>query len=196
MITVLNKDVVSVRTDDPEAITAVIERSKHVTDNEVWVKFGLGEMHILNNMGFKNVPSPISTQYQWTGMYKPFDHQRVTAEFLTLNKKCFCLSEMGTGKTNSVIWAADYLMKQGAIRRVLVICPLSIMDAAWRRDLFRTVMHRSVEIAHGSREKRAAIIKGSAEIVIINYDGVEIVQKEIDASGVVIGKGKTYYLSN
>lgn len=183
MIKILNRDVVSVRTDDPEAITAVIERSKHVAENEVWVKLGLGEMHILKNLGFKDVPSPISTQYQWTGMYKPFDHQRVTAEFLTLNKKCFCLSEMGTGKTNSVIWAADYLLNIGVIKRVLVICPLSIMDAAWRKDLFRTVMHRSVEIAHGSREKRAAIIKGTAEIVIINYDGVEIVQKEIDAGG-------------
>ena len=182
-ITVVNKDVVSIRTTDPDAITDVIDRSKYVAENEVWVKFGLGEMHILNNMKVKNVPSPIRTQYQWTGMYKPFDHQRVTAEFLTLNKKAFCLSEMGTGKTNSVIWASDYLMKLGVIKRMLVICPLSIMDAAWRRDLFRTVMHRSVEIAHGSREKRAAIINGNAEIVIINYDGVEIVQKEIDAGG-------------
>jgi SNF2 family DNA or RNA helicase len=90
---------------------------------------------------------------------------------------------MGTGKTNSVIWAADYLMTIGAVKRMLVICPLSIMDAAWRRDLFRTVMHRSVEIAHGARDKRAAIIGGTAEIVIINYDGVEIVQDEIDAGG-------------
>jgi len=182
-ITVVNNDVVSIRTTDPDAITDVIDRSKYVAENEVWVKFGLGEMHILNNMKVKNVPSPIRTQYQWTGMYKPFDHQRVTAEFLTLNKKAFCLSEMGTGKTNSVIWASDYLMKLGVIKRMLVICPLSIMDAAWRRDLFRTAMHRSVEIAHGSREKRAAIINGDAEIVIINYDGVEIVQKEIDAGG-------------
>jgi len=143
-ITVVNNDVVSIRTTDPDAITDVIDRSKYVAENEVWVKFGLGEMHILNNMKVKNVPSPIRTQYQWTGMYKPFDHQRVTAEFLTLNKKAFCLSEMGTGKTNSVIWASDYLMKLGVIKRMLVICPLSIMDAAWRRDLFRTVMHRSV----------------------------------------------------
>jgi SNF2 family DNA or RNA helicase len=183
IIEVKQDKILSIKTDDPDAITSVIERSKLVAEGEVWVNFGLGEAHILNNMKLPNVPSPIRTQYKWTGMYKPFDHQRVTAEFLTLNKKAFCLSEMGTGKTNSVIWAADYLMKLGVVRRMLVICPLSIMDAAWRRDLFRTVMHRSVEIAYGSREKRAAIIKGDAEIIIINYDGVEIVQDEIDAGG-------------
>jgi SNF2 family DNA or RNA helicase len=182
-INVIQDKILSIKTTDPDDITAVIDRSKHVAEEEVWVNFGLGEAHILQNLGFKNVPSPIRTQYKWTGMYKPFEHQRITAEFLTLNKKAFCLSEMGTGKTNSVIWAADYLMNLGIVKRMLVVCPLSIMDAAWRRDLFRTAMHRSVEIAHGSREKRAAIISGSAEVVIINYDGVEIVEKEIDRGG-------------
>ena len=182
-INIINDKILSIKTDDPDRILSVIERSKLVAEDEVWVNFGLGEVYILNNLKIPNVPSPIRTQYKWTGMYKPFEHQRVTAEFLTLNKKAFCLSEMGTGKTNSVIWAADYLMKLGIVRRMLVICPLSIMDAAWRKDLFRTAMHRSVEIAHGDREKRTRIVKGSSEIIIINYDGVEIVEKEIDAGG-------------
>ena len=186
-IEVIQDKVLAIKTTNPDAITNVITKSK-IKDidfgtAEVWVNFGLGETHILNNMGVKNVPSPIRTQYTWTGMYKPFDHQRVTAEFLTLNRRAFCLNEMGTGKTNSVIWAADYLMNLGVIRRMLVICPLSIMDAAWRKDLFKTAMHRSVEIAHGSREKRAQIIKSNAEIVIINFDGVEIVEKEIADGG-------------
>lgn len=182
-IDIINDKILSIKTDDPDSILSVIERSKLVAENEVWVNFGLGESYILNNLKIPNVPSPIRTQYKWTGMYKPFDHQRVTAEFLTLNKKAFCLSEMGTGKTNSVIWAADYLMNLGIVRRMLVICPLSIMDAAWRKDLFRTAMHRSVDIAHGDREKRTRIVKGSSEIIIINYDGVEIVEDAIDKGG-------------
>lgn len=182
-MTVVQDKILSIKTNDPDAITSVVSRSKQVAEDEVWVSFSLGEMHLLNNLGIKDVPSPIRNQYKWTGMYKPFDHQRVTAEFLTLNKRAYCLSEMGTGKTNSVIWAADYLMNLGIVKRMLVIAPLSILDAAWKRDLFRTTMHRSVEIAHGNRDKRASIIKSSAEIVIINYDGVEIVEKEIAAGG-------------
>jgi SNF2 family DNA or RNA helicase len=100
-----------------------------------------------------------------------------------MNKRAFCFNEQGTGKTASAIWAADFLMKQGAVRRVLVICPLSIMDSAWRADLFSFAMHRSVDIAYGSPKKRAEIISGPAEFVIINYDGVEIVSDAIANGG-------------
>jgi len=62
---------------------------------------------------------------------------------------------------------------------VLVICPLSIMDSAWRNDLFRFAMHRRVDVAYGKPEKRRDIIAGDAEFVIINFDGVEIVSEAI-----------------
>jgi len=182
-ISVIQDNLLSIKTQNPRAITEVIDRSKQVSEEEVWVYFGMGEAHILNNMKLPNVPSPMRTQYKYPGMYKPFDHQRTTAEFLTLNKRAYCFNDLGSGKSNSVIWAADYLLSLGVIHRVLVICPLSIMDAAWRRDLFKTAMHRSVAIAHGDREQRTNIIKGGAEIVIINYDGVGIVEKHIAAGG-------------
>jgi SNF2 family DNA or RNA helicase len=133
--------------------------------------------------------------YNWPGLHKPFDHQKTTASFLTIHRRAFCLNEQGTGKTGSVIWAADYLMKLGRIKRVLVICPLSIMDSAWRADLFKFAMHRHVDIAYGSREKRLRVINSNAEFVIINYDGVEIVQEEIANGGfdlVVIDEANAY----
>lgn len=194
MIEVINDRILAVRTADPEAILAVISKARLVEENLVWVNFGLGESMILRNMGF-DVPSPIGRQYKWTGNLKPFAHQIVTAEFLTMNRKAFCLNDMGTGKTKSVAWAMDYLMGANAIKRALIICPLSIMDAAWARELFHTLMHRRIAIAHGSREKRAAIIQSDAEIVIINFDGVEIVQKEIDAGGfdlIVVDEATAY----
>jgi SNF2 family DNA or RNA helicase len=86
-------------------------------------------------------------------------------------------------------------MKIGRLKRVLVICPLSIMDSAWRADLFKFAMHRHVDIAYGSREKRVRIINSNAEFVIINYDGVEIVREEIANGGfdlVVIDEANAY----
>lgn len=44
-------------------------------------------------------------------------------------------------------------------------------------------MHRRVGIAHGSRETRVSVIKGNAEYVIINYDGIETVQNELIRGG-------------
>jgi len=169
------------RLRNPEKVTSVIPKSK-VVDKDVAVHWGLDEAKALRNMDIK-APSPIEGRYKWTGKYEPFEHQKKTAGFLTMNRKSFCFNEQGTGKTASAIWAADYLMKQGKINRVLVICPLSIMDSAWRADLFTFAMHRTVDVAHGAKEKRRKIIEGGADFVIINYDGVEIVQDVIAAGG-------------
>ena len=137
------------------------------------------------------------SEYDWPRPHNlsPFAHQKETAKFLVSNRKAFCFNEQGTGKTASVIWATDYLMKVGILRRVLVICPLSIMKSAWQNDLFKFAMHRTVAVAHGSAEKRREVLAGDAEYVIINYDGVGIVKKEIEAAGfdlVVIDEASAY----
>jgi len=137
------------------------------------------------------------SEYEWPRPHNlsPFAHQKETAKFLVSNRKAFCFNEQGTGKTASVIWATDYLMKVGILRRVLVICPLSIMKSAWQNDLFKFAMHRTVAVAHGSAEKRREVLAGDAEYVIINYDGVGIVKKEIEAAGfdlVVIDEASAY----
>ena len=164
---------------NPNKVTTLIPKSKDLGNGNVLVKWGLDEARVLRNLQIKNIPSPIIGRYDWPGMYKPFEHQKTTASFLTLYQRSFCLNEQGTGKTGSVIWAADYLMKIGKIKRVLIICPLSIMDSAWRADLFKFAMHRSVDIAYGSSAKRKQIIESDAEFVIINYDGVNIVADDI-----------------
>lgn len=180
---------------NPNRVTEVIPKSKALPDNKVLVKWGIDEAHVLKNLKIRNVPSPILAHYDWTGQHKPFDHQKTTAAFLTLHKRAFCFNEQGTGKTGSVIWAADYLMRQGKIKRVLVICPLSIMDSAWRADLFKFAMHRTVDIAHGAADKRRQIIRSNTEFVIINYDGVEIVKDEIAKGGfdmIVVDEANAY----
>jgi len=179
---------------NPKRVTEVIPKSKAVEDHEVLVKWGIDEAHSLRNLNI-DVPSPINGRYEWTGKYAPFDHQKKTAAFFTMNRKSFCFNEQGTGKTASAIWAADFLMKQGKINRVLVICPLSIMDSAWREDLFTFAPHRSVDIAYGASKKRKAIIEQGADFVIINYDGVEIVADTILDGGfdLIIVDEATHY---
>ena len=179
---------------NPKRVTETIPKSKEVGTNEVAVNWGVDEVHTLRSLGVK-APSPITKRYQWSGRFKPMDHQRTTAEFLTLHRKSFCFNEQGTGKTASAIWAADFLMQQGHIRRALVICPLSIMDSAWRADLFDVAMHRTVDVAHGAKEKRKKIINSGAEFVVINYDGVEIVEEDIRNGGfdLIIVDEATHY---
>lgn len=167
---------------NPVTVTTVIPKSKQLGPNEVLVHWGVHETQALRELNIK-APSPISGRYDWPGQYAPMAHQRTTAEFLTMHKRAFCFNEQGTGKTASAIWAADFLMKQKVVRRVLVVCPISIMDSAWRADLFTFAMHRSVDIAYGAAAKRKKIVQGHAEFIVINYDGIGIVEEEIRNGG-------------
>lgn len=193
-----NKKLI-VRTRNPHRITEVLPNSEivKVEDDihEVAVDWQLPEAQVLRRLRIKNVPSPIMRDYDWPGVYPPMTHQKTTAEFLTLHSRGFCFNEQGTGKTASAIWASDYLMREGYIKRVLIVCPLSIMQAAWEADLFKFAVHRTVGIAHGNRDKRKSIIAGNYEYVVINYDGVDIIEKEIAAGGfdlIIIDEANSY----
>jgi len=191
---VRNKALLVGEVRNSDQITEIIPKSKVLPDEKLLVNWGIDEVHVLNNLGVK-APSPIESRYEWTGKLKPFEHQKATASFLTLHRRAFCFNEQGTGKTASAIWASDYLMKQGKVNRVLVICPLSIMDSAWRADLFTFAMHRTVDVAYGDSKRRKKIINQGADYVIINYDGVEIVADEIANGGfdLIIADEATHY---
>jgi len=196
---IVDNKVLVVRTRNPGRITTAIKKSTEVEQQgdvtAVAVHWGLKEAQALRTLGVKKVPSPIERDYGWPGIYKPMQHQRDTAGFLTLHPRAFCFNEQGTGKTGAAIWAADYLLNIGAINRVLVVCPLSIMQSAWQADLFKFAIHRTVDVAYGARDKRKAIINGPADFIIINYDGVEIVADEIANGGfdlIIIDEANAY----
>lgn len=164
---------------------------------DVAVYWGLDEARVLKNMGVKNVPSPIYARYDWPGRYTPMTHQKETASFLTLNRRAFVFNDPGTGKTLSALWAADYLMKRGEVRRVLVLCPLSIMHSAWMQDISNSVLHRSAIVAHHQQAaRRIEMIQQNYEFVITNYDGLNLIAKEVKADGrfdlVIVDEANAY----
>lgn len=184
----IDNKVLVIRTRRPHLVTEKIKKSKIIgwlPDglHDVAVFFGLKETQELAKLNIKDVPSTITRDYNWPGLYKPFEHQKTTASFLTLRKRAFCFNEQGTGKTAAVIWAADYLMKLGMIKRVLIICPLSIMKSAWQADLFKFAVHRTCDVAYGKKDQRVKVIQSDTEFVIINFDGVDIVKDEIAKGG-------------
>ncbi len=138
---------------------------------------------ILRNMGIK-APSPIRYFYDWprpARFTKVFDHQYATADFLTLHNRCFVLNEMGAMKTSSMLWAADYLMKMGKVKRVLIVAPLSTLEQVWLNEIFDVCMHRTALVLHSTAEKRKELLSRQVDFYIINQDGLAIVAKEVMA---------------
>ena len=172
-------------------IASRIERSEVVKDNvhskQLLIYWDHDEMktlasyldNFLPSQNIPKIPSPMQKDYNWPGFYTPFEHQRDTAYFLSIRQRAFCFNEAGTGKTSAAIWAADYLMNRGIIKKVLVICPLSIMYSAWQADIMKTAIHRTCGVAHGSSAKRKKILDENFDFTIINYDGTTVILPEL-----------------
>lgn len=107
--------------------------------------------------------------------FKPLPHQKVMANFSVLHRRMFNLSDMGTMKTISTLWAADYLMRQHPKGdfRALIVAPLSTLDRVWANAVFRNFLgRRSFEILHGTPAKRSELLARDVDFYIINFDGV------------------------
>lgn len=160
----------------PEKFATVIPTSKIVEYKGkplVVVPHKPEETKVLRNMGY-NVPNPIKFYYNYPGQFTPFTAQLETVDFLTMNYRAFCLNEMGTGKSISVLWAYDYLKQYKAVNRMLIISPLSTMERVWADEIFKHLTPYQVSVLYGSQEKRLKLLEAKADIYIINHDGIKV----------------------
>lgn len=146
---------------------------------------------ILRFYQYPVVPLITDKSYDWPIRpgWKPLEHQRVTANFQALHPRCFNLSDPGTMKTQSTLWAADWLMRQWPAGqfRALIIAPLSILESVWGDALFKTFLsHRKFEILHGSEKARIKALAKPADFYICNPDGISVGAR-IDKKGVKLG---------
>lgn len=130
----------------------------------------------------KSVPAVPFELYDWPMKFdwmKPFIHQRDTMKFFIMNKRCYCFSDLGTGKTLAALWATDFLFLNNKIKKVLIVGPLSTLQSVWGNEIFTHIRRRTYGIAHGTRSYREQVIKSDVDYVIINHDGVALMEDTI-----------------
>ena len=163
--------------EDPKMITTVIPTAsiiEHGGKQVVAVPHRIDEVRVLNNMGFK-VPSPISFYHEWRAPFDAFEAQKITAGMLTLCPRAYVLNELGTGKTQATLWAADYLMKVSKVRRALILCTLSTMERVWADEIFSSFGGRTAVSLHSwSAARRLKLLDQPADFYILNHDGIKI----------------------
>ena len=168
------------RVNDPGVIVDALPQAKILNfrgQEIVAVRHSLDAARVLNNLGL-NAPSPIlHGDYEFTGRYTPFEKQLLTAQFFTLHNRAYCFSQMRTGKTGAALWASDYLLNIGEVKRVLVVSPLTVTDV-WVNEAFSIVPHRSIAQLLGSQDKRIRLANEPTSYSIINFDGLRTLYHE------------------
>ena len=167
---------------NPSKLTTVIPTAKTLNYKGqalVAVPHKPDETKVLRNLGYE-VPSPMNFYYPYEGKFKPFDAQRTTAEFASMNPRCFILNSMGLGKTITSLWATDYLRSCGLVKRTLIVCPISVMERTWADEIFRSFPNASFKMLYGTRDRRLRLLAEPADYYIINTDGVRIIEEELE----------------
>ena len=100
-----------------------------------------------------------------------FEHQKTTTKFIKDNERCLITSDPGTGKTRSVIDAYAQQPKG----RMLVLAPLSILEASWADDIKKFAPQLTVAVAYAKNRKKA--FESNAQVVITNHDAVKWIVK-------------------
>lgn len=169
------------KTDAPLSIVTAVEGARPINGEHVAVPATYTNIQALRKLALE-VPTPMEIDgYDWPirEPFKPLPHQKVTANFLVVHKRCFCLNDMGTMKTLSALWAADYLIemerRNGKRLRCLIVAPLSTLESVWQTTIVRHFLgRRSCVVVHGSAERRRKMLAKDADFYIVNFEGIGI----------------------
>ena len=104
-----------------------------------------------------------------------FSHQRETTNFILNHDRVLITSDPGTGKTRAVLDAFAELVKQNPDSRMLVLAPLSILQASWVEDIEKFTPHLTCVVAYSKNREKA--FKESANIIITNHDAIKWLDK-------------------
>src|SRR5579859_5398715 len=79
-------------------------------DGRLVVPHNMPNTNMLRHAGFA-VPHPMELHYDWPHEEgkPPFQVQRKSAYMLAENTRAYLLNQQGTGKTNTSLWAWDFL---------------------------------------------------------------------------------------
>lgn len=111
------------------------------------------------------------------GVYRPMQHQLLTAAFVAMHPRCYVLSDPRTGKTGSMILAMDYLQRSHTVVGAwLVVATVTTMKSVWAKSIESTLPSALTVVAHGSTRETALFTRG-ASFIITNYDSVRISEK-------------------
>lgn len=96
-----------------------------------------------------------------------WQHQEQTATFCSTRPRVFDTSDPGTGKTRAHI---EVYRQRKDRKRLLVVCPSTLMWSAWGADIEKYAPELTVSYATAGSRNEAFEMK--TDVVIINTDGV------------------------
>lgn len=111
------------------------------------------------------------------------DYQKRCVSHVEEHENAMLWLEMGLGKTAITLTAISNLFNNLSIKAVLILAPLRVCQAVWRQEALKW-SHTSwlrFSLIHGDEDTRKRAVRRQANVYLINYEGVEWLQRYLEA---------------
>lgn len=156
-----------------------IEVDPTVKENLRTKEFSLQHYQWLKNNYFKIDKN--SNQFINGEFYR---HQNMTFNWFRHMNVCADFSDAGAGKTLIQLALIKERIKRNALNKVLIICPISIMEPVWKHDiekfLFNDDFQYPVYVLTDVKKAKEKLKHFALGVYIINYEKVWRVYDELD----------------
>jgi SNF2 family DNA or RNA helicase len=101
-------------------------------------------------------------------------YQNKAVDFILDKKKCALYLDMGLGKTVIALTAAQNLLDDFTINKVLVIAPLRVANNVWHNEIkhWQHLKHLTYSIVTGNEKQRFKALEKRVDIYIINRENL------------------------
>ncbi|WP_025847647.1 DEAD/DEAH box helicase [Paenibacillus ehimensis] len=118
-------------------------------------------------------------------LVKPFEHQKKAFAIGTMLPNVAYLMEMGCGKSLTAVATAGHRYKFNGLRRVLVVCPFSVVPVWPREFADYAAFPTEVITLNGSSAQKAATLQSwtapedTLQVAVINYESTWRIEAEL-----------------
>ena len=101
------------------------------------------------------------------------DYQEQAADFLYEHDRAMILAPVGAGKTAITLTAMWEMLRDGHVKRFLVLAPKRVCTDVWPVEQPKWASMASIAVAVGTPAQRRAALCSGAQIIVTNYDNIQ-----------------------
>jgi SNF2 family DNA or RNA helicase len=113
------------------------------------------------------------------------EYQEEAADFIYSRDRSLILAKMGAGKTAIALTAMQDYLRNGLVKRWLVIAPKRVCACVWPVEVAKW-SNMTLRVAVGTPAQRIAALYSDADVVVINYDNLQwLATQKLSFDGIV-----------
>ena len=113
-------------------------------------------------------------------------YQDEAADFLFEKDRAMILAPVGAGKTAITLTAMQDAIKQGLVKRWLVLAPKRVCTDVWPVEQPKWATGLTLSVAVGTPAQRLKALRSKTNVVVVNYDSLQWLSEQfLDFDGIV-----------